>query len=101
MQVLRTRFTATPDGPQQVILSASAVEIHSAAAQTNGSSLLQRQADGLHAISTDSSLAAEWRQVSAAPFDLYSDTLTRIQVRITQRLHVRISLQPVTCQWAH
>jgi hypothetical protein len=80
MQVLRTCFVDTADGAQQVVLPASAVAMEVAAVTTNGSALLQSQPAGGFAIRNDSSLAADWRQSSAAPFDLYRGPLIRIHV---------------------
>ena len=79
-QVLRTCFIDTTDGPQQVVLPASAVQLEFSVAATNGSALLQPQLAGGFAIRSESSLAAEWRQSSAAPFDLYRGPLIRLHV---------------------
>lgn len=89
VQVLRTCFIDTADGPQQVVLPASAVELEVSVAATNGSALLQPQPAGGFAIHSESSLAADWRQSSAAPFDLYRGPLIRIHVSscYTSALH--------------
>jgi hypothetical protein len=59
------------------------VRISIATVETNGSAVLQQQRRGGFAITATSALAAAWRQAAAAPFDLYSDTLIRIQVMQT------------------
>ena len=85
LQVLRTCFVDTSDGAQQIILPASAVVLDVAAVTTNGSALLQPQPAGGFAIRSDSSLAADCRQSSAAPFDLYRGPLIRMHVSLCSR----------------
>jgi hypothetical protein len=78
--VLRTQFVDSAAGPQQTIKPASAVQISNSTVETNGSALLLHQPNGGCAIQASSRLAAAWRQAAAAPFNLYNDTLIRIQV---------------------
>ena len=80
LQVLRTQFVDTGNGPQQTIKPASAVQISNAMVEANGSAVLLLQPSGGCAIKACSTLAAAWRRAAAAPFDLYTDTLIRIQV---------------------
>jgi hypothetical protein len=79
-QVLRTQCVDSSSGPQQTIKPASAVQISNSMIETNGSAVLLHQPSGGCAIHASSTLAAAWRQAAAAPFDLYNDTLIRIQV---------------------
>lgn len=80
LQVLRTQFIDSRNGPQQTIKPASAVQITNSVVGTDGSAVLLHQPNGGCAIKASSTLAAAWRRAAAAPFDLYSDTLIRIQV---------------------
>ena len=82
LQVLRTRFVATADGPQQTVLPASAVSVLSTDIPANGSPLIAQQKSGECEIRPGSSLARAWLQAAAAPFDLYKDPLIRIHVRL-------------------
>lgn len=80
MQALRTRFAMTADGPRQLILPASTIQVETATVTKNGKALLQQHAAGGMAVTPGTSLAAAWQEAVVQPFDLYKDTLTRVKV---------------------
>ena len=82
MQVLRTRFVASADGLQQILLPAAAVSMHSTEIATNGSPLITQRSAAECELRHGSSLATAWLQAATAPFDLYSDPLVRFEVRL-------------------
>jgi hypothetical protein len=82
LQVLRTRFVATANGPQQIVLPAGAVSVHSTEIPANGSPLIAQRGAGECELRDGSSLAMAWLQAATAPFDLYSEPLVRIHVRL-------------------
>ena len=82
LQVLRTRFVTTANGPQQTVLPAEAVSVHSAEIPANGSPLIAQRGAGECELRDGSSLATAWLQAATAPFDLYSEPLVRIHVRL-------------------
>ena len=81
VQVLRTRFVATADGPQQILLPAAAVSMHTTEIATNGSPLITQRSAAECELRHGSTLATAWLQAASAPFDLYSDPLVRFEVR--------------------
>jgi hypothetical protein len=85
LQVLRTRFVATAEGPQQTVLPASAVSVLSTDIPADGSPLVAQQKPGETELRLGSSLAVAWLQAATAPFDLYKDPLIRIHVRLQWR----------------
>jgi phage tail sheath protein FI len=80
MQALRTQFVETADGPRQLVLPASAIQVETATVTKNGKALLQQHAAGGMAVTPGTSLAAAWQEAVVQPFNLYKDTLTRVKV---------------------
>ena len=80
-QVLRTQFSVHGGTAYQTLLPASAVQLTvGAAIVTNGTAVIQQLHSGGLGIRSSSTLAAEWRKATAAPFDLYNDPMVRIKV---------------------
>ena len=81
VQVLRSRFCPADDqdGPRQTIMPTKAVSLSVGEVPTNGKPLLQRGSDGAWTVTEDTSLHTAWRAFAAAPFDLYSSALIRLQ----------------------
>lgn len=84
VQVLRTSYVATANGPQQILLPAAAVSVQTTEIATNGSPLTVQSSAGDCELRAGSTLATAWLQTATAPFDLYSDALIRVQVRVHQ-----------------
>ena len=94
-QVLRSRFCPSDgqDDLRQTILSADAVAMSVSEVHTNGKPLLQQVEESTYSVTKETSLHKAWRAFAAAPFDLYSGPLMRMQVRIDlscQVLHVHL-----------
>lgn len=83
LQVLRTHFVVHGGTAYQTLFPAQALQLTvGAAIVTNGSALIQQLSTGGLGICSTSSLAADWRKFTAAPFDLFNDPLVRIKVSV-------------------
>lgn len=98
--MLRTQFSVHSGTAYQTLLPASAVQLTvGAALVTNGTAVMQQLHSGGLGIRSSSTLAAEWRKATAAPFDLYNDPMVRIKVTITMLHSTYLFFSAALCRW--